>query len=139
MGETVKAFDALVLAGVAAVLGTVFVIGAMIGLLSGGETITLVLADSIVASTTVGVLLLLTAGALGTDQRWARVLGVCSFLAVVPLGFPSPSDPAVLPTVYTSFAGLATLYLLWRNPVTTGDRSEVDESTSATRVGSTIR
>ena len=70
MGETVKAFDALVLAGVAAVLGTVFLVGAMIGLLSGGDSITLVLADSVVASTVVGVLLLLTGGALGTDNEF---------------------------------------------------------------------
>ena len=61
MGETVKAFDALVLAGVAAVLGTVFLVGAMIGLLSGGDSITLVLGDSVAASTVVGVTLLLTA------------------------------------------------------------------------------
>ena len=139
MGDTVKAFDALVLAGVAAVLGTVFLVGAMIGLLSGGDSITLVLADSVVASTVVGVLLLLTGGALGTDQRWARYLGIISFLIVVPLGFPSVSDPAVMPVVHTTVAVLATLYLLWRNPVKTGERSSVDESTSATKVGSTIR
>jgi len=139
MGDTVKAFDALVLAGVAAVLGTVFLVGAMIGLLSGGDSITLVLADSVVASTVVGVLLLLTGGALGTDQRWARYLGIISFLIVVPLGFPSVSDPAVMPVVHTTVAVLATLYLLWRNPVATGERSSVDESTSATKVGSTIR
>lgn len=139
MGETVKAFDALVLAGVAAVLGTVFLVGAMIGLLSGGDSTTLVLGDAVAASTVVGVLLLLTAGALGTDQRWARYLGILSFLVVVPLGFPSTTDPAVLPVVHTTVAGLATLYLLWRNPVTTGERSAVDESTSATKVGSTIR
>jgi len=139
MGGTVKAFDALVLAGVAVMLGTVFVVGAMIGLLSDGETMTLVLANSVAGSTIVGVLLLLTAGALGTGQRWARYLGLLSFLVVVPLGFPSLSDPAVFAVIQTVTAALSTLYLLWRNPVTTSERSAVDESTSASKVGSTIR
>lgn len=139
MGETVKAFDAVLLAGIAAVMGTGLVVGAMLALLSGGETMTLVLANSIPVGTIVGVVLLLTAGAFGTEQRWARYLGILAFLAVVIFGFPSLSAPTVLPVIQTVLSALSTLYLLFRNPVSKPDRSGVDESTSASKVGSTIR
>lgn len=139
MGETEQSFEALVLAGVAAVLGTGFVVGAMLALLSDGETTTLVLADSISVGTTVGVLLLLTAGALGTSQRWARFLGILSFGAVLVFGFPAVMELTVVPVAQTTIGGLATVSLLVRNPVRRTTRSEVDESESATKVGSTIR
>lgn len=139
MGETVKTFDALVLAGVAAVLGTGFVVGGMLAMLSGGETMSLVLANSIPVSTVVGILLLLTAGAFGTEQRWARYLGILSFLAVVPFGIPVLTAPSVIPVAESMMSGLSVLYLLYRNPIPRPDRTSVDESTSATKAGSTIR
>lgn len=139
MGETVKTFDAVVLAGLAAVLGIGLVVGAMLALLSGGKTMSLVLANSIPVGTIVGVLLLLTAGAFGTEQRWARYLGLVAFLAVVIFGFPSLSEPSVFPIAQAVVSALATVYLLFRNPVSRPDRSAVDESRSATKVGSTIR
>ena len=139
MGETVKTFDALVVAGVAAMLGTAFIVGAMLALLSSGETTTLVLSNSVPVGTIVGVMLLLSAGAFGTGQRWARYLGILSFGAVVLFGFPPLSGPTVLRVVAALLAGLATVYLLFRNPISEVERSSVDESTSASKAGSTIR
>jgi len=140
MGETVKSFDAYVLSGVAAVLGTGFVVGAMLALLGGSETTTaMVLADSVPVGTVVGVLLLLTTGAFVSGQRWARYLGFLAFVAVVLFGFPSPSSPSVIPVVHTSLSVLAAVSLLFRNPISKAERSQVDESTSASKVGSTIR
>lgn len=140
MGETLKAFEALAIAGVGAVLGTGFVVGAMLALLSDGATTTaLVLGNSVPVGTAVGVLLLLTAGALGTGQRWGRFLGVLSFGPVVAFGIPAVASAAVLPAVYTGLSLLVTVYLLLRNPVAKPEQSPVDESTSASKVGSTIR
>lgn len=139
MGDTVKQFDAILFSGVAGVLGTVFIVVAMLGMLSNGETNELMLGGSIPASTITGILLLLTAGALGTNQRWARFLGILSFGAVVLFGGPSVTPATYLATVQVAVAGVATVYLIVRNPVSTPERSTIDESTSATRVGSTIR
>lgn len=139
MGETVKSFEALVFAGVAAVLGTGFVVGAMLALLSDGATTALVLGNSVPVGTVVGVMLLLTTGALGTGQRWGRFVGVLSFGPVVAVGIPAVTSAAVLPVVYTGLAALATVYLLFRNPVANSEQTPVDESTSASKVGSTIR
>jgi hypothetical protein len=139
MGETVKRFDAVLFAGVASVLGTVYLLGAMLEMLSEGNATTLLLADSVPAATVFGTLLLLTAGALATDQRWARYLGILAFAGIALFGFPSLSSPSLLPAVQTAIGGLLTLYLVFRNPVHTPERSQVDESTSASKVGSTIR
>jgi hypothetical protein len=140
MGETSKSFDAVLLAGVSSVLGSGFILSAMIALLSGsGSTTAMVLAGSIPVGTVVGVLLLLTAGALGTEQRWARHLGILSFGGVVVFGNPVFTPLSALSVFYSVVSAFATLYLLFRNPIAKTDRSQVDESESATKVGSTIR
>jgi hypothetical protein len=140
MGETAKAFDAVLLAGVSSVLGAGFILSAMLALLSDSASSTaMVLADSVPVGTVVGVLLLLTAGALGTEQRWARYVGVLSFGAVVVFGTPVFTPVTPLSIFYTVVSLLAAVYLLFRNPISKTDRSQVDESTSATKVGSTIR
>lgn len=140
MGETAKAFDAVILAGVSAILGAGFVVSAMLALLSGGSASTsMVLAGSVPVATTVGVLLLLTTGAFGTGQRWARYVGILSFGAVILFGIPLFTPLSALSVVYTVVSVVVTVYLLFRNPISKPDRSQVDESTSATKVGSTIR
>ena len=140
MGETTKAFDAVILSGIGSVLGAGFVLSAMLALLSSSDSTTaMVLAGSVPVGTVVSVLLLLTAGALWTEQRWARYVGILSFGAVVLFGVPLFTPLGPLSLFYTVVSAIAAVYLLFRNPVSRSDRSQVDESTSATKVGSTIR
>lgn len=140
MGETTDAFDATILAGYGLVLGAGFILSAMLTLLSGdGSTTAMVLAESVPVGTVVGVLLLLTAGALGSEQRWARYVGILSFGGVVVFGIPPFTPLSVASAIYVALSAISVVYLLFRNPVSRSERSQVDESESATKVGSTIR
>ena len=139
MGSENTSLEAVVVAAVGLVVGVAYFFGAMLALLSNGGNGTLLLAGSVPVTTVVGTILMVAAGLVGTGYRSGRYVALLAFCAVAAFGRPSLASPEPIPVIQTAFALVAVLYLLARNPVPQGDRSNVDESTSATRVGSTIR
>lgn len=139
MGSENVAFDAVVIAAVGVVLGVAYLLGAMLALLGNGGESVLLLTASVPVTATVSVLLLLTGGFLGTGHRYGRWIGMMAFGAVVVFGRPTLSSPDSFAIAQGALALLLVLYLVVRNPVPRTERSSIDESTSATRVGSTIR
>lgn len=139
MGSENASFEAVVLAAVGLVFGVAYFLGAMLALVANGTNGVLLLADSVPVTAAVGLLLSLYAGLVGSGYRTGRYVGIVAFLAVAVLGRPSLAPPEPFPVVQTGFALLVALFMIARNPVPERDRSNVDESTSATKVGSTIR
>lgn len=139
MGSESTTFDAIIIAGIGGTFGVTYLFGTMLALFSNSGQGVLLLADSVAVTTTIGILLTLTAGLLGTGYGYGRHVGMLSFGAVVIFGRPSLAAPEAFPVVQAGIALLITVFLVFRNPVPTTDRSNVDESTSASRVGSTIR
>lgn len=139
MGSKRMSFDAGVVTAVGVVLGVAYLLGAMFALLSGGGNSVLLLANSVPVTTTTGVFLLLMAGLLGTGHRNGRYVGILAFGAVVAFGRPTMAAPEPFAVLQAGLGVAFAVYLLLRNPVPARDRSNVDESTSATKVGSTIR
>lgn len=139
MGSENVSFEAVAIAAVGVVLGVAHLLGAMLALLGEGANGVLLLAGSVPVTTTVSVLLLLMAGFFGTGSRYGRFVGIVAFGAVAVLGRPSLSAPEPFPVAQSGLALVIVLYLVFRNPVPAPERSNVDESTSATKVGSTIR
>lgn len=139
MGEEETSFGAIVVAGVAMLIGTKVLVASMITLLSvSGGTAELLL-DSVFVTAIVGIILLLTTGALVARLGWSRPLAIVTLAVVAVLGRPTMGELDPIAVGQTTIAILTILYLLVNNPVSKTTRSEVDESTSATRVGSTIR
>jgi hypothetical protein len=139
MGSENVSFEAVVIAAVGVVFGVAYLIGAMLALLANGGDGVLLLADSTPVTTTLGVLLLLMAGFLGTGSRYGRFVGALALGAVAVLGRPTLPTPELFPVAQAGLALVVSLYLAFRNPIPAPERSNVDESTSATKVGSTIR
>lgn len=139
MGSENLQFDALVIASVGGVLGVAYLLGAMLSLLSSGGTNVLLLAGSVPFTAAVGVLLSLSAGLLSTGHRFGRYLGILTFGAIGAVTFPSLSSPGPFVAGQAGLSFLLALYMVVRNPVPKTEKSKIDESTSATRVGSTIR
>ncbi|WP_225334544.1 hypothetical protein [Halomicrobium urmianum] len=139
MGLDDSGFDAVVMSALAGVLGGVYLVGSSVAIMANSAEGALLLGGSVGVTTVVGVLLLTTAGALLAGQRWARYLGVLAFVSVVAFGHPTPEAIEAVPVFQTVVAVLSVLYLTFRDPVGKGDRSNVDDSTSAAKVGSTIR
>ena len=138
MGLEDSEFDSVLIAALAGVIGGAYLVGAMVALMANSTESALLLGESIGVATAVGVLLLLTAGALAASQRWARFLGVLSFGPVIVFGHPTGAlEP--IPVFQTVVAAVSAVYLTLRNPVKRRDRSNVDDSDSASKVGSTMR
>lgn len=139
MGSGRVRFDGAVVATGGAVLGVAYLLGAMLALLADGGGAGLLLGGSTPITAGAGVALTVAAGLLATGHRRGRVVGMVAFGAVALFGRPSLASPDPVLVVQSAVAASFVLYLLVRNPVPTSDRSNVDESTSATRVGSTLR
>lgn len=140
MGSANTSFTAGVIAAVASILGVAYLFGAMLSLISNGSEQFMLLAGGIPVTTTVGIILALAAGLLATGHGSGRIIGTTGFGAVVIFGRPeSLTSPDPLAATAVTISVLLGLYMLFRNPVKKPERSEVDESTSASRVGSTLR
>lgn len=138
MGTENTSFDAGVIAAVASILGVAYLFGAMLTYLDPSLEFMLLL--NVPVTATVGVLLALAAGLLATGHHIGRIIGTTGFGAVVIFGGLSLAE-SMEPLLATS-AGISLIlavYMLLRNPVKSSGRSTIDESTSASRVGSTLR
>lgn len=140
MGTTNTSFNAGVIAAIGSILGVALLFSSMLAFLSESQSEFMLLSGSAWVTATVGVMLALTGGLLATGYRQGRFIGTLSFGAVVVFGINdllSTMDPVL--AVAVGIAGLLTLYMMFRNPVPRPERSPIDESESASRVGSTLR
>ena len=139
MGEEGKSFGAIVVASVAIIMASKYLVTAMIVQMSATELDVPLLLDSTIVTAVGGVALVLVAGGFVSAFTFARGFAILTFAAVAILGRPwvTPVEPMVVGE--TVIGAIAVLYLLLYDPIHRTSRAEVDESTSATRVGSTIR
>lgn len=120
-------------------MGVACLLRAMLALLSGRSNGLSLLANSVPVTATIGIPLMLTSGFLGTGHRRGRYVGMLAFGAVAIFGRPTLATPEPFPFARAGLALVVALSLVLKNPVPAPERSNVDESTSATKVGSTIR
>jgi predicted ABC-type sugar transport system permease subunit len=139
MGEGDPTFGAIVIAGMTMLVGTKLLVSAMVELFSQASTSAQLMAGSVPVTIVVGMLLLVATGALVTRLGWSRPLGIVSLAVVAVLGAPTLADPDPVAIAQTVLALLTVLYLIVANPVERPGRSDIDESESASRIGSTIR
>lgn len=139
MGEEGKSFGAIVVASVALIMASKYLVTAMIVQMSATPLDIPLLLDSTIVTAVAGVALVVVAGAFVTAVAFARSFAILTFTAVAVLGqfWVAPVEPIVVGE--TAIAALAVVYLLLYDPIRREERTEVDESTSATRIGSTIR
>lgn len=139
MGEEGKSFGAIVVASVALIMASKYLVTAMIVQMSASPLDIPVLLDSTIVTAVAGAALVLVAGGFVAAVTFARPFAIMTFGAVAVMGQPwiTPVEPMVVGE--TVVAAIAVLYLLLYDPIHRPERTEVDESTSATRIGSTIR
>lgn len=139
MGEEGKSFGAIVVASVALIMASKYLVTAMIVQMSATPLDIPLLFGSTIVTAVAGVALVVVAGGFVSAFTFARPFAILTFAAVAILGQPwvTPVEPMVIGE--TMVAALVVLYLLLYDPIHRPSRTEVDESTSATRVGSTIR
>jgi len=139
MGEAGKSFGAIVIASVAIILASKYLVTAMIVQMASAPLAIPLLLDSPVVTAVVGIALAGVAGGMVGAFAFARLVAILTFTAVAVLGQPwiTPVEPVVIGE--TVVAAITVLYLLLYNPIHHDERAEVDESTSASRIGSTIR
>ncbi|WP_276271413.1 hypothetical protein [Haloarcula litorea] len=139
MTEEQQTFDALVLASLAGVVGSKYLLGGALAVMTGSVNGSTLVLGSVPLTLVVGVALAVVAGGFVDRASWARALGLLTFLTVVGLSVPAVLAPDLVITVEAFGLVLAASYLLVRNPVASGDDPEIDEDDSAHRVGSTLR
>lgn len=139
MGEEETSFGAIVAAGVTMLIGTKLLVGAMIELLSVSGGNAQLLLGSVAATAIVAIVLLLATGSLVSRLWWSRSLAIVALAITAILGRPAMGDPDPVALGQTALAIVTVLSLLVSNPVRKEERSEIDESTSASKLGSTIR
>lgn len=139
MGEEGKSFGAIVVASLAIIIGSKYLVTAMVVQMSRADLGIPMLLDSTLVTGLAGGALVLVAGGFISAVFLARPAGLLTFAAVALLNKPwvGAVEPIVIGEV--AMAVVAVLYLALYNPINRTERTEVDESTSATRIGSTIR
>jgi hypothetical protein len=139
MGTEEARFGGLVVAAFAVIAGTAYFMQATLAWLDSGASATYLLGGSPVVSMSIGVLLLLTAGFLIVGSAFGRYLGVLSFGAIAVFGRPSLVNPEPAILIQAGLAFAIAFALVFINPVKNEAAHKVDESGSATKMGSTIR
>lgn len=139
MTNTSPKFGALVVGSLAGVVGIKYLIGGMLALINDTMVSSVTVADSAVFSLTIGLWLCLLAGAFVNGATWARPVALLTFVAVGAVSFPALRT--IDPVIVTETVGMATagLYLLVRDPIERVESASVDDSESASRIGSTLR
>ncbi|WP_324661741.1 hypothetical protein [Haloarcula sediminis] len=139
MADTSPTFGGLVVASLAGVVGTKYLLGGALAAAGASVVSSVLVTDRVAVTLAVGVVLALVAGALAGAFVLARVMTVAAFLAVIALSYPSLR--AVDPVIVVESVGMAlsVLYLLVRSPVARTEPAHIDEDDSATRHGSTLR
>jgi hypothetical protein len=139
MANTSPKFGALVVASLAGVVGTKYLVGGALALLDASVVSSVMVMGMVPLTLVAGVLLCVVGGAFAEASALARPLGILTFLVVMGLSVPAivGLDPVII--IETLGMSLAVLYLLVRNPIEIHETLKVDENESASRVGSTLR
>lgn len=139
MTDTRPTFGALVLASLAGVVGTKYLFGSALALITGSANPSMLVTDSIALTAGCGILLGVVAGGFVDGAVWARYTALTVFVLVAGLSFPAvlSVDPVVV--VETLGFVLSIAYLAVRNPVDRIEEPTVDSEDSASRFGSTLR
>jgi hypothetical protein len=139
MADTSPKFGALVVASLAGVVGTKYLVGGFLALLNASVVSSVMVMGMMPVTLAVGAVLCVVAAAFARASEAARSLGLLTFLVVIGLSVPAMLglDPVIiLETVGMAFA---VVYLLVRRPIEVHKSLSHDEEESATRVGSTLR
>ncbi|GGN87208.1 MULTISPECIES: hypothetical protein [Haloarcula] len=139
MSETRPTFGALVLASLAGVVGTKYLLGGALAMVTESVGSSMLVADSIALTVGCGVMLGVVTGGFVDGAVWARFAAIAAFVVVSGLSVSAvlAADPIVL--VETVGMGLAVAYLLVRNPIERLEEPDVESEDSASRFGSTLR
>lgn len=139
MVKTNPKFGAWVIGSIAGVVGVKYLLGGAIALIDDGVTSAMLVADIIPLTLACGFLLCVVCGAFVDGATWARPLTILSFMLVGGLSIPAvqAQDPVII--AETIGMVLGTLYLFVRNPIEREEVTKVDDSDSASRIGSTLR
>lgn len=139
MANTSPKFGALVVASLAGVVGTKYLVGGAMALLDASVVSSVMVMGMTPPTLAVGVLLCIVGGAFAEASTLARPLGIMGFLLVMGLSVPAILGLDLIIITETIGMGLAVLYLLVQNPIEIHEGLKVDENESASRVGSTLR
>ena len=139
MADTSPRFGGLVVASLAGVVGTKYLLGGALAS-AGAQMVDWVLvADSIAAPFAVGVVLYMVAGALASGFILSRAMSIATFLGVVIVSVSALRAGDIVIIAESVGMGLAILYLLVRSPIERVEQAHVDDADSASRHGSTLR
>ncbi|MBX0302744.1 hypothetical protein [Haloarcula salinisoli] len=139
MANTSPKFGGLVVASLAGVVGTKYLLGGALAAVEATSLSSVLVLDSIPATFAVGTILGLVTGSLVSGFILSRHMAVAVFLGVIALSVPAlrAADPVII--VETIGMMLSILYLLVRSPIERIEPANVDDSDSASRHGSTLR
>lgn len=139
MANTSPRFGGLVVASLAGVVGTKYLLGGALVSANAEVVSSVLVTDSLALTFAVGAALATVTGALAGAFVLARVMTVVTFLGVIALSYPAlrAGDPVIV--AESVGMGLSILYLLARSPVERTEPAHIDETDSATRHGSTLR
>ncbi|PSP83510.1 hypothetical protein BRC96_06710 [Halobacteriales archaeon QS_6_64_34] len=139
MANTSPKFGSLVVASLAGVVGTKYLLGGALAAVGMNMVSSVMVTDSLALTFTVGILLGIVTAALAGAFVLARPMTILVFLGAAGLSIPAVrnADPVIV--AETIGMGLSMLYLLVRNPIERIEPAHIDENDSATRHGSTLR
>jgi len=139
MANTSPKFGGLVVASLAGVVGTKYLLGGALAAVDATSLSAVLVMDSIPATFAVGTILGLVTGALVSAFILSRQMTIAVFLGIIALSVPAirAADPVIV--IESIGMGLSILYLLVRSPVERVEPANIDESDSASRHGSTLR
>ena len=139
MANTSPKFGGLVVALLAGVVGTKYLLGGALAAVGMDIVSSVMVTDSLVLTFTVGILLGIVTAALAGAFVLARPMTILVFLGVAGLSIPAVRNADLVIVAETIGMGLSMLYLLVRNPIERIEPAHIDENDSATRHGSTLR
>ncbi|MDS0258228.1 hypothetical protein NDI56_02255 [Haloarcula sp. S1CR25-12] len=139
MADTSPRFGGLVVASLAGVVGTKYLLGGALAGAGVSVVQSVLVTDSLAVTFAVGILLGIVTGALAGGFILARVMTIVSFLTVMALSVPALriGDPVIV--AESVGMGLALLYLFVRSPIERVEAAHIDDTDSASRTGSTLR
>jgi|GEM_PF-1381826 hypothetical protein len=139
MANTSPKFGGLVVASLAGVVGTKYLLGGALASVDATSVSSVLVMGNVPATFAVGTILGLVTGALASAFILARPMTIAVFLGVI--GLSVPAIQAADPVIITESVGmvLSILYLAVRSPIERTEPANVDESDSASRHGSTLR
>lgn len=139
MANTSPKFGGLVVASLAGVVGTKYLLGGALASVDATSVSAVLVMDSVPVTFAVGTVLGLVTGALASAFVLSRQMTIGVFLGVIALSVPAlqAADPVIVAESIGMV--LSILYLLVRNPVERTEPANIDETDSASRHGSTLR